>query len=728
MKKAARKDFGYMRSPKLTKAGQMLMLYKCIHSCKLRRQDTPHSLVKSAARLEVNIQNAMLMTVSQLRKAVTRRRKELWAIQKDCEQRRSNWIATLAEDRARAAGDQDWERKMNTMKKRVDESQINRKLTAITKGQHSQLDLIQIPTGEWYYSEQGNEIFHYDKGVWEAYPCKDKESHLYYTHHTLKVITEDATPISVTKYPEHIRIDTFHDKPTTIWKDITSAEEVETYLLLRNKRHLQQADIEGGVSSSNIMRKIRSEHGLSEFNERILRGEKVEEMDATPEILDWLEAIAVPPNVDNPPVTGLITRQEYQDMFKNARERTSSGGEANYTVWKALAEQEDFAEFLCIMMSLPFLYGFANDRWCNEIDVMLEKKPGIRKIHMLRIIGLLHADFNTALKFLFAKQMMQNAENLGLSDEQWGSRKNRSSIDAAMLKLLMFETARIKKATLAGTFYDLVANYDRIFPSISNFIARRSSVNQTVLKARALVIERMRRRVKTGLGTSERSYGQDPDDPEVGGEVQGKGDVPSLWCVQSDTLLRTHSKGAYGMCLNNPVKTRQIKRCNTQFVDDNDGWASAPFDCDHPHQETVRRMRHDAQRWNNINNIPGQTVAFHKCKWQILAWKAINGEMEIHHSTEDTLVLKDNKGGAAVIEFLEPDQPNKGLGYLLCPNAETKSTSTTHYIPLLKIYARKLSGHSYLRKKHVKHCSNDFTLSWTMAYTHHTSQRKSVTT
>ena len=115
------------------------------------------------------------------------------------------------------------------------------------------------------------------------------------------------------------------------------------------------------------------------------------------------------------------------------------------------------------------------------------RSAGIRKIHMLRIIGLLEADFNTALKFLFAKQMMTNAENIGLSDEQWGSRKNRSSIDAAMLKLLMFETARIKKATLAGTFYDLVANYDRIFPAISNFIARRSAVNPSVLKARALI-------------------------------------------------------------------------------------------------------------------------------------------------------------------------------------------------------------------------------------------------
>ena len=30
------------------------------------------------------------------------------------------------------------------------------------------------------------------------------------------------------------------------------------------------------------------------------------------------------------------------------------------------------------------------------------------------------------------------------------------------------------------------------------------------------------------------------------------------------------------------------------------------------------------------------------------------------------LVLEDNKGGTVVIEFLAPDQPNKGLGYRLC--------------------------------------------------------------
>ncbi|KAL7505963.1 hypothetical protein ACHAXN_004898 [Cyclotella atomus] len=93
------------------------------------------------------------------------------------------------------------------------------------------------------------------------------------------------------------------------------------------------------------------------------------------------------------------------------------------------------------------MYGFANPRWSNEVDVMLEMKPGVRKIHLLRIIGLLEADFNTALKYFFAKRMNTNAEQIGISDEQRGSRRNRSSIDAAMLKLLMFETARIKRAT-----------------------------------------------------------------------------------------------------------------------------------------------------------------------------------------------------------------------------------------------------------------------------------------
>ena len=52
------------------------------------------------------------------------------------------------------------------------------------------------------------------------------------------------------------------------------------------------------------------------------------------------------------------------------------------------------------MMSLPFMYGFANKRWQRAIDAMLEKITGVRHIYLLQIIGLVETDYNCGLKIL----------------------------------------------------------------------------------------------------------------------------------------------------------------------------------------------------------------------------------------------------------------------------------------------------------------------------------------
>ncbi|KAL7517439.1 hypothetical protein ACHAWF_000125, partial [Thalassiosira exigua] len=107
-----------------------------------------------------------------------------------------------------------------------------------------------------------------------------------------------------------------------------------------------------------------------------------------------------------------MPKEEYQKAFGKATEKTSSNSTwgYNYSIWKAMAANDYLAEFQCIMISLPFMYGFANVRWLKEIDFMLEKKKGIRMIHILRIIGLLEADFNTALKYFYSVMMMIRAE------------------------------------------------------------------------------------------------------------------------------------------------------------------------------------------------------------------------------------------------------------------------------------------------------------------------------
>eukprot|EP00956_Cyclotella_meneghiniana_P033708 scaffold98469_cov63-Cyclotella_meneghiniana.AAC.5 len=195
-KQAGRRKFGYMRSPDLVQAGQLLMLYKCLLSCKLRRQPLPESCINSATRIGVDVSSYDSQTCKQLRQEVYKKRKDLWVVQKECEDRRAQWLEMLAEDRARAAGDEDWEKKMKSMKRTVEERQTNRKLSAVTKGTHSQLDRIQIPTRSWYHSAKATELYHYDNGVWEAYPNLKPYDNRYFTHHTLKVIPPDAVSTS----------------------------------------------------------------------------------------------------------------------------------------------------------------------------------------------------------------------------------------------------------------------------------------------------------------------------------------------------------------------------------------------------------------------------------------------------------------------------------------------------------------------------------------------------
>ena len=135
----------------------------------------------------------------------------------------------------------------------------------------------------------------------------------------------------------------------------------------------------------------------------------------------------------------------------------------HYSIWKCLAREDDITEWLSTMMSLPFMYGFSNKRWTKMVDVMLEKKRGVRRIHQLCIIGILEADFNIALKILFACKLMRYAEkNNTLHDKQWGSRANRTSTDAALRKMMTFQYGRYMMITSSMFCTDQCACFNRI--------------------------------------------------------------------------------------------------------------------------------------------------------------------------------------------------------------------------------------------------------------------------
>ncbi|KAL7505232.1 hypothetical protein ACHAXN_004474 [Cyclotella atomus] len=572
------------------------------------------------------------------------------------------------------------------MKQTTEEAMVNKRLTSILKGSHERLTMIQVPTYDWFYSEKSNELFHYSEGVFECYPSRPDGT--FFPHPTLKVLEGDAVRVNVALLPNEQGYSITNKLPeANFWRDVTDQKELEELLLQRNKRHLQQIEMEEGPSMRPPISDLCKNFGINPTVDKLLEnGTITSEHNISPEMHDWFECVQKSNNEESTPVMGCMTKKQYQKSFRQANEKVSSGGSGlHYTLWKAMAAQDDMAEFLCIMISLPFMYGFACERWLHAIDVMLEKKKGIRKIHMLRIIGLIEADFNTALKFYFAYKMMENAGQDGLTDEQWGGRRNRSSVDAAMLKLLTFECAQIKKATIADTMYDLVACFDRMKARLSNVIAQRALVDKKILIARATVIERLRRSVKTGLGISVCTYGQEDGEKYIDGEVQGKGDVPSLWGKTSDTLLRAHAMGTSGLELKSPDRTKCIKCHNVCFVDDNNGLVSADHDSELPTDEAKDKMQHSAQRWNNIVNIPHQTVAFHKSAWSMAAWEEVKrGELSMSEQDFGPLEIIDHHGGKAVINYLSPKEPNVGLGYRACPNGDHLQLESGFVTPLFE--------------------------------------------
>lgn len=674
-KEVGKKKYGYARSPALVQAARMKCAHKMILDCKRRNVEASPALLRYCGTLDIN-PDAILMghTEAELRKIVRRLGRELWNCQKEAENRRIEGLQTAAQNKARRIGTPDWESKMNAMIKTTKENAVNRKLSLITKGRRGVLDRIQIPTHTWLFSSTKQELYHYDDGVFEAYPASDDGT--FHRHHTLKIPASDVVlvQVDVDKETHRWRITETLPTPQSMWVDITSQTEIEQALLRRNKRHLQQTAREGGISTRLPMTALRQNYGYNDLATKVLEGTQITNYDLTPEMTHFFRALKRTTEDGNlPPILGTFTTTDIQSMFKVAKERTSSDSKTlNYTLWKCLATDETIAGIMSILFSLPFLYGFANKHWTSMTDFMLEKKPGIRHIHTLRIIGKVAAEFNTCLKYLIGKKTRDNYEASSTSDDQHGFRPNRSSIDAVMLKLLTFESARMQRCTVATVQHDMTAHFDRMYPAMTSLYAAKYNVDQNILLSINKTVELLQRNVETALGVSDTTYSQGPNEPELGGMVQGKADVPQWSTQQTDAMLKAHKEMTNGLYITSPSMKREIKHSSVAFADDTDGQESRPTEEEDAISTVIRNLEHSAQTWSNLVQICGGLIALHKCNWQLIAWEFQAGRLQLVHSTQERMVLDDGNGCYSVIDFLPPNQPNVGLGYRLCPDGSQK--------------------------------------------------------
>ena len=310
---------------------------------------------------------------------------------------------------------------------------------------------------------------------------------------------------------------------------------------------------------------------------------------------------------------------------------------------------------------------------------MLEKVKGLHQIHRLRIIGLVEADFNTALKIYFARKLIPNSEHTNLAEQQW-ARPDKTAMDPALRKMLSLEYARVMYVTLIFFANDATTCFDPMVPDITTIIARKYGMKGNIMKCRNMVMEQLKRGVRTMHGDSTITYQRDFYDLMMMGEVQGKADAAPAWSLESHTFLRTHqyhNKGTYLPHINN--SSIAIIKNNDAYVDDDDMTITEiNSNFDTCAKELVPIAEHAAQDWNDIIALSGGSVAHHKSMWQGISFDN-SFPPKINEYYPGEIHLLDRKGVKTKIKKQSSNFPNKGLGCYLAPTASQTGTSKHEY-------------------------------------------------
>jgi hypothetical protein len=150
-----------------------------------------------------------------------------------------------------------------------------------------------------------------------------------------------------------------------------------------------------------------------------------------------------------PEIDTFITPEQVSLGFKKWREETSTSPSGCHLGLRRIPafltenkEQEQMRQQIqqiqADVINLPIGIGFSPTRWQVVINAMLEKIPRKPMLHKLRVIHILEADYNLALKEIFGRRLMRNCEQYGtLGNRQDGFRKGRSTMQTLLQNELL---------------------------------------------------------------------------------------------------------------------------------------------------------------------------------------------------------------------------------------------------------------------------------------------------
>lgn len=490
--------------------------------------------------------------------------------------------------------------------------------------------------------------------------------------------------------------------------ELTDRLDIEHACIVENMKKYSQT--ENTICMQEPLRTLLGKTGTSTLCSNILDGTAQFPTNTPRYTKEFFHQLAMNPEAQNHPFHTRLTSEDFRDGWKKMKESTSAASKTglHFGHLKASASNTILSEFESSISHVPFWTGYVPEQWKEGIIIMIKKKIGLNTVQSLRSVVLTEADFNFNNKIL-GRRAIQHAEDINdIAQEQYGSRKGKSSIDQALNKRLTYDIMRQTKFPGILCSNDAKSCYDRVLHSIASLAYQRIGIPKPPVQCMLKCIQEMKHQIRTNFGISEETLQKRYTMIPLQGILQGNGASPTTWVLISTPLLnmlRTHGNGAKFKA---PISKELSHIVGFAFVDDTD---LITFDMQSDNRDwddITTQMQQAIDRWEGGLKTTGGAIVPTK-SWIypikfIFDNKGKASYQTCHNINHEFSVINEH-GDRVPLISLDAHVGKETLGVILAPDGNNKDA-------LKSLLQKAKSWSANIRTGHLKP-----SLAWQAAQT-----------
>ena len=199
--------------------------------------------------------------------------------------------------------------------------------------------------------------------------------------------------------------------------------------------------------------------------------------------------------------------------------------------YKVATHNTMLSEILALQISIPFRWGISLPRWERSLHIMIEKVKDIKDITQMRIIQLMEADYNAALKIIMRRTINNAIQKNIISHDLHGGLPKRSTHDALLSQQIIIDITN--QSNQSGTLLNVDASkcFDRIYGNMENISLQRIGLHELTGNTISTATKNTQHHVRTSYGDSN-NYFQSPDNNIWSGVGKGNAAAGPRWLAQ----------------------------------------------------------------------------------------------------------------------------------------------------------------------------------------------------